>query len=393
MAVITGNDNDAPTCRRRRDWSGAVHGGRRRYPPARRWQAVWVIVVAAGSGQPLRRPPSSTSRSPGGGSSTGRSTRPAPSPTAWSLVVAADRAPATAEPGADAVVAGRRHPLGARCGPAWPPCRRRRGRRGARRRPARWPAPALFARGGRRRARPAPTPPCPAVPVTDTLAAPRRRGAVDRDGARRGADAAGVPGRRPARAPTPRGAEATDDAVAGRGGGWQGGRRARRARQPQDHPTRRPGGGRGAAPVRARLGRRRERSRCRAAGRPGLRRPPVLRRPGRAARARRRRVRRRAGAWPATATPTSIAHAVTDALLGAAGLGDIGQHFPDTDPALGRRRQRSACWPRRSPTCGPPGWEPRQRRLHGGARGAEAGAPPATPCRPGCPTRSARRSP
>jgi len=30
----------------------------------------------------------------------------------------------------------------------------------------------------------------------------------------------------------------------------------------------------------------------------------------------------------------AVCHAVTDAVLGAAGLGDIGAHFPDTDPAL-----------------------------------------------------------
>ena len=28
-----------------------------------------------------------------------------------------------------------------------------------------------------------------------------------------------------------------------------------------------------------------------------------------------------------------LLHAIMDALLGAAGLGDIGKHFPDTDPA------------------------------------------------------------
>ena len=31
-----------------------------------------------------------------------------------------------------------------------------------------------------------------------------------------------------------------------------------------------------------------------------------------------------------------LLHAVCDALLGAAGLGDLGQHFPDTDPQFER---------------------------------------------------------
>ncbi len=50
-----------------------------------------------------------------------------------------------------------------------------------------------------------------------------------------------------------------------------------------------------------------------------------------------------------------LAHAITDALLGAAGLGDIGQHFPDTDQAFkgadsiallteAARRAREAGW-------------------------------------------------
>ncbi|MEY2654411.1 MAG: hypothetical protein RLZZ524_1439 [Pseudomonadota bacterium] len=30
----------------------------------------------------------------------------------------------------------------------------------------------------------------------------------------------------------------------------------------------------------------------------------------------------------------ALLHAITDAVLGAAGLGDIGKHFPDTDPRL-----------------------------------------------------------
>lgn len=35
-----------------------------------------------------------------------------------------------------------------------------------------------------------------------------------------------------------------------------------------------------------------------------------------------------------------LLHAITDALLGAAGLGDIGRHFPDTDPAFAGANSR-----------------------------------------------------
>src|SRR5512139_4057094 len=51
----------------------------------------------------------------------------------------------------------------------------------------------------------------------------------------------------------------------------------------------------------------------------------------------------------------ALLHAITDALFGAAGLGDIGRHFPDTDPAFSgadslallveaARRVRAAGW-------------------------------------------------
>jgi 2-C-methyl-D-erythritol 2,4-cyclodiphosphate synthase len=51
----------------------------------------------------------------------------------------------------------------------------------------------------------------------------------------------------------------------------------------------------------------------------------------------------------------ALLHAITDALLGAAALGDIGRHFPDTDPAFAgadsaallqeaARRARAAGW-------------------------------------------------
>jgi 2-C-methyl-D-erythritol 2,4-cyclodiphosphate synthase len=69
----------------------------------------------------------------------------------------------------------------------------------------------------------------------------------------------------------------------------------------------------------------------------------------------------------------ALLHAITDALLGAAALGDIGRHFPDTDPrfagadsavllAEAARRVRAA------------GWQIGQRRRHHRRAGAQDGA-------------------
>ena len=78
-------------------------------------------------------------------------------------------------------------------------------------------------------------------------------------------------------------------------------------------------------------------------------------------------------AWSATATPTSWPTPVADALLGAAGLGDIGQHFPDTDPAWAGADSVDLLprWPRR---VAGGGLAAGQRRLHRGRRAAQAGA-------------------
>ena len=69
-----------------------------------------------------------------------------------------------------------------------------------------------------------------------------------------------------------------------------------------------------------------------------------------------------------------VLHAVTDALLGAIAAGDIGQHFPDTDPRYrgvdSARAARARSWQlvraARLPR--------RQRRRHHPRRAAEAGA-------------------
>ena len=83
-----------------------------------------------------------------------------------------------------------------------------------------------------------------------------------------------------------------------------------------------------------------------------------------------------------------LTHAIIDALLGAAGLGDIGQHFPDTDDRWrGRRLDRAAA--RRSwRSSARPASQIRQRRRDGRARAPEARPAPRRRCASASPTRS-----
>ena len=65
-----------------------------------------------------------------------------------------------------------------------------------------------------------------------------------------------------------------------------------------------------------------------------------------------------------------VLHAITDALLGAAGLGDIGQHFPPSDPQW--KGADSAIFLAHAANAGPRnGRDDRLRRLHGHLRSAQ----------------------
>ena len=70
-----------------------------------------------------------------------------------------------------------------------------------------------------------------------------------------------------------------------------------------------------------------------------------------------------------------LAHAITDAMLGAAALGDIGQHFPDTDPEWKGADSIGAA-ARGGRACARRGLAGRVRRRDGDARAPEARAVP-----------------
>ena len=74
-----------------------------------------------------------------------------------------------------------------------------------------------------------------------------------------------------------------------------------------------------------------------------------------------------------------LSHAITDALLGAAALGDIGMHFPDTDPRMERRIERTVPGARGAASARAR-IQHRQRGFHGDSGTAQAqGLPPGHP--------------
>ena len=331
---------------------------------------VWAIVVAAGAGsrfggakqyERARRPPGArlvARPRPGRRRRRGRW---------WSRPT---RRP-TPEPAADVGRGRRATPARRRCGPGWPRCRTTPRscvvHDAARPLAAPTCSPRWSTRCG-----PGPTPPCPASPVVDTHPPRERAASVDRDELVAVQTPQALPRRRAAGRPRGR-RRGHRRRHPGRGGRRHGGgrRRATRAtaRSPTRPTSRRRPSRHGAADAAVRVGL-------------GLRRPPLRATTptGRSCSA--GSVFDGAPGLVGHSDADVVAHACADALLGAAGLGDIGEHFPDTDPAWAGA-DSIGLLAEAHPHGAGRGLGAGQRRLLGGRRRAEAGAPARPRCSAG----------